>query len=41
MRRGPGKGYSELAGSTITLLFQKDCIRLKPELLTALEAWEV
>lgn len=41
MRRGQEKGYFELAGSTITLLFQKDCIRLKPELLTALERGEV
>ena len=41
MRRGQEKGYFELAGSTITLLFQKDSIRLKPELLTALERGEV
>lgn len=41
MHRGQEKGYFELAGSTITLLFQKDRIRLKPELLTALERGEV
>ena len=41
VRRGEEKGYFELAGSTITLLFQKGRIRLKPELLVALECGEV
>lgn len=41
VRRGEEKGYFELAGSTITLLFQKGRIRLKPELLAALECGEV
>lgn len=36
VRRGEEKGYFELAGSTITLLLQKDRVRLRPELEGAL-----
>ena len=39
--RGEEKGYFELAGSTITLLFEKGRVRLRPELEEALRRGEV
>ena len=30
--KGMEKGHFELAGSSIVMLFQKDCIRLRPEI---------
>ncbi len=41
VRRGEEKGYFELAGSTITLLFEKDRIRLRPEIEADLRRGEV
>lgn len=38
VRKGTEKGHFELAGSTIVLLFQKDTIRLRPDLLTQMES---
>ena len=39
--RGAEKGHFELAGSTITLMFQKDRVRLNPEILEGLHHGEV
>ena len=39
--KGQEKGHFELAGSTIVLLFQKDQIALRPELLEQLARGEV
>ena len=41
VRRGEEKGYFDLAGSTITLLFQQGRIRLNPDILAALQHGEV
>lgn len=41
VHRGEEKGYFDLAGSTITLLFQQGRIRLNPDILSALEGGEV
>lgn len=41
VRRGEEKGYFELAGSTITLLFEKGRICLRPEIEAGLRRGEV
>lgn len=41
VRRGEEKGYFELAGSTITLLFEKGRVCLRPEIAAALRCGEV